>query len=135
MSQDTERQPPRWRGKLFVVVLLLVGAAVAVRIHRAGGESLQKIAPFVTEAGTCFLIGLVLGKVSRGVLKIVLFALVLGFVVLQVLTYKQVIDVHWAALGHIFHVTPNGDLMTILQEKIPSIGAFFLGYVLGLARS
>jgi len=135
MTQDTERQPPRWRGKLFVVVLLLVGAAVAVRVYRAGGESLQRLAPFVTEAGTCFLIGLVLGKVSRGVLKMLLFVVILAFVLLQVLTYKQVIDVHWAALGHIFHVTPNGDLMTILQEKVPSIGAFLLGYVLGLVRS
>ena len=132
---DTERRPPRWHRHLILVALLLVAGGIAAHRYLEKGNTLEELGPWVSEAAFSFLMGLLLGKISRRVLKLALLLVVAAFVVVQYLAYRQILDVSWPVLGDSFHITPDGNLKEIVKEKVPAAGAFLLGYLLGLVRT
>lgn len=93
--------------------------------------------PYFSEGGMALLIGIGLGIVSRGVLKI---AIVFGLLLIggmEWLAYQGVLEVNWGAMAGLVHqtilnATPNGDIAAIIQEKLPSLGALGGGYFMGL---
>jgi len=161
---------PRWRGRLIVALLVVVGVSVAGRVALSkespetsrstspsggpttslvpgdtpsGGEpevqkeegKAQTILPYVTEGGLAMLIGLLLGMATRGFLKLGLLLLVVAFVGLQYLAYKNILTVNWSALKeYVLNATHGADWMTVVKQKLPSGGAFGLGYLLGLKK-
>jgi uncharacterized membrane protein (Fun14 family) len=99
-------------------------------------DTLDAILPFVTEGGMAMILGLLLGMATRAILKLLFVLAILGFVAVQYLAYKQVLTVDWGAFkDFVLNVVPPGaDLATIVQQKLPSLGAFGLGWLLGLKR-
>jgi len=99
-------------------------------------STLDTVLPFVTEGGIVMIVGLILGMMTRSILKIGLFFLFLGFIGIQYLNYKGVITVDWGAMkDFVLNMVPKGaSLAEIVQKKLPSLGAFGLGYLLGLKR-
>jgi uncharacterized membrane protein (Fun14 family) len=98
--------------------------------------TLDTVLPFVTEGGVAMILGLLLGMVTRSILKVLFVLLLLGFVGIQYLVYKQILTVDWGAFKDFIlnMVPPGANLATIVQQKLPSLGAFGLGYLLGLKR-
>lgn len=99
-------------------------------------STLDTVLPFVTEGGIVMIVGLLLGMMTRSILKIGLFFLFLGFIGIQYLNYKGVITIDWGAMkDFVLNMVPKGaSLAEIVQKKLPSLGAFGLGYLLGLKR-
>lgn len=99
-------------------------------------STLDTVLPFVTEGGIVMILGLLLGMMTRSILKIGMFFLFLGFIGIQYLNYKGVITVDWGAMkDFVLNMVPKGaTLAEIVQKKLPSLGAFGLGYLLGLKR-
>lgn len=99
-------------------------------------NTLDTVLPFVTEGGIAMILGLLLGMITRSFLKMLLVFAILGFVGLQYLNYKGVVTINWGAMkDFVLNMVPKGsDLATIVQKKLPSLGAFGLGYLLGLKR-
>ncbi len=99
-------------------------------------NTLDTVLPFVTEGGIAMILGLLLGMITRSFIKMLFILAILGFVGFQYLAYKQVITVNWGAVkDFILNMVPTGSsLSTIVQKKLPSLGAFGLGYILGLKR-
>jgi uncharacterized membrane protein (Fun14 family) len=168
---------PRWRFKLIVALLCVVGAAVAARAMRGtpearaeeaaekrsaqpgGGltsslvsgehgttpetapppeekDTLDTVLPYVTDGGIWMIFGLLLGMVTRSFLKLLFVLTILGFATVQYLAYKGVLTVNWGAMkDFVLNMVPKGASMSeIVQKKLPSLGAFGLGYLLGLKR-
>lgn len=98
--------------------------------------TLDVVLPFVTEGGIAMILGLLLGMITRSFIKMLLVLAILGFIGFQYLAYKQVITVNWGAVkDFILNMVPAGaSLSTIVMKKLPSLGAFGLGYLLGLKR-
>ncbi len=98
--------------------------------------TLDTILPFVTEGGIAMILGLILGMLTRSFLKVLLVFAILGFVGVQYLNYKGVMTVDWGAMkDFVLNMVPRGaSLSMIVMKKLPSLGAFGLGYLLGLKR-
>lgn len=99
----------------------------------------QEVLPFITEGGTAMILGLALGMATRAFLRLGLLVLALLFVLLQVLAYKGILVVDWGAFGHavksfVLNVSSESGLGGIIRHKLPTTGAFFLGYVFGMRR-
>ncbi|MHC4816756.1 MAG: FUN14 domain-containing protein [Planctomycetota bacterium] len=157
-----ESRAPRWRAKLLIALVVVIVAAVIARqsfkSDEAGAEAgqgnqlvagqqaeeeepgaLEKILPFITEAGSAMLLGFMLALATRSVIKIAVFALVLVFVGLQFLAYKGILTVdvgEFAAwIGdNLFNVSADADTGKMVEEKVPTAGAGLLGYLLGLKK-
>lgn len=158
-----EARAPRWRAKLLIALVVVVVGAIVLRQSVRGKEAgdkpgqanqlvagqpaqeqeepgaLEKILPYITEAGSAMLLGYMLALATRSVLKMAIFALVLAFVGLQFLAYKGILTVdlgEFAAwIGHnVFNVSADADAGQLAQEKIPTAGAGMLGYLLGLKK-
>jgi uncharacterized membrane protein (Fun14 family) len=99
-------------------------------------ETIDVVLPFVSEGGIAMILGLLLGMITRSFLKVMLLFAVLGFVGLQYMNYKGVITVDWGAMkDFVLNMVPKGaSLSQVVQQKLPSLGAFGLGYLLGLKR-
>ena len=158
-----ETRAPRWRAKLLIALVVVVVGAVILRqaIHsdETGGTSgqanqlvpgesaeeakepgaLEKILPYITEAGSAMLLGYMLALATRSVLKMAIFALVLAFVGLQFLAYKGILNVDLGQFAawigdNLFNVSADADAGRVAREKIPTAGAGLLGYLLGLKK-
>jgi uncharacterized membrane protein (Fun14 family) len=90
----------------------------------------------VSEGGIAMILGLLLGMLTRSFLKVLLLFAILGFIGIQYLAHKGVITVDWGAMkDFVLNMVPKGaSLAEIVQKKLPSLGAFGLGYLLGLKR-
>lgn len=99
-------------------------------------DTLDTLLPFVSEGGIAMILGLLLGMITRSFLKVMFLFLILGFIGLQYMNYKGVITIDWGAMkDFVLHMVPRGaSLSQIVQQKLPSLGAFGLGYLLGLKR-
>jgi len=164
MTEPAPQEPraPRWRAKLLIALVVVVAGAIIVRHTLAdrrtegagtgtgnqlvAGEApekeepgaFEKILPFITEAGSVMLLGYMLALATRSVFKLLIVALVLGFVGLQFLAYKGLtVDLGdfaaWVG-NNLFNVSKDADAGQIAQEKVPTAGAGMLGYLLGLKK-
>ena len=132
--KDTDRRPPRWRGRLILLAVILVAGAMFLRSRGDAGD-LDEILPFIAEGGISLLLGILMGTVSRKILRMAILVLVVIFVGLQVLAYKQILVMDWPVVQEAFNITPDGDLEQILREKVPVGGTFLLGYFIGLVKN
>jgi uncharacterized membrane protein (Fun14 family) len=100
-------------------------------------ETLDVVLPFVSEGGIAMILGLLLGMITRSFLKVMFLFAVLGFIGIQYLNYKGVITINWGAMrDFVLNIVPKGASLTqVIQKKLPSLGAFGLGYLLGLKRA
>ena len=69
----------------------------------------------------------------------VIVVLVLGFVALQFMAYKGILTVDWSEFAtwtkdNLLNVTLDADAGQVAEEKIPTVGAGMLGYLLGLKK-
>lgn len=99
-------------------------------------STLDTVLPFVTEGGIAMILGLILGMLTRSFLKMILVFAILGFIGIQYLNYKGIMTVDWGAMkDFVLNMVPRGaSLSEIVMKKLPSLGAFGLGYLLGLKR-
>jgi len=99
-------------------------------------DSLDVMLPYISEGGIAMILGLLLGMVTRSFLKVLMLFAILGFIGVQYLAHKGVITVDWGAMkDFVLNMVPKGASLTqIIQQKLPSLGAFGLGYLLGLKR-
>jgi len=99
-------------------------------------DTLDTLLPFVSEGGIMMILGLLLGMITRSFLKVMFLFVILGFIGLQYMNYKGVITIDWGAMkDFVLNMVPKGaSLSQIVQQKLPSLGAFGLGYLLGLKR-
>ncbi|MHC4819141.1 MAG: FUN14 domain-containing protein [Planctomycetota bacterium] len=161
MSQPAEEsRAPRWRAKLLIGLVVVIVAAILARQSfarddAAKGEGsqlaatqteeeeepsgLEKILPYVTDAGSAMLLGFMLALATRGVLKLIFVALVLGFVALQFLAYKGILTVDLGEFAgwvgeNVLNTSSDADAGQVAQEKVPTLGAGMLGYLLGLKK-
>lgn len=175
---DASPSAPRWRFRLIVALIAIVGVAVGARAVRGtpekraqeaaeqrtasgqpGGmttslvpgepgtkpqtapppeekDTLDTVLPFISEGGIAMILGLLLGMVTRSILKFLLVLSILGFIGVQYLAVKGVIHVDWGAMkDFVLNMVPKGaSVSEIVQKKLPSLGAFGLGYLLGLKK-
>ena len=100
-------------------------------------EWIKGMLPYFSEGGLALLIGIGLGIVSRGVLKIAIVFALLLIGGMEWLAYQGVLEVNWGDLASLIHktilnATPNGDRAAVIQEKLPSAGALAGGYFMGI---
>lgn len=162
MSQpeQPEVRAPRWRAKLIIALVVVVAGAIIARYSLASDKAdpgqgaqltanqqaeeeepgtFEKVLPFVTEAGSAMLLGFMLALATRSVFKLVIVALVLGFVALQFLAYKGVLTVDWSEFAawigdNVLNFSEDADAGQVAEEKVPTAGAGMLGYLLGLKK-
>lgn len=105
-----------------------------------GGDSpLADAIPYVTEGGFFAMIGFALGYASRKVVKLMLIALAGFFLVLQGLSYAEIVHVDWdKALQFtndlVFNLKENETIGEIIKDRIPTAGALVAGYAIGFRR-
>lgn len=95
--------------------------------------------PYFSEGGLALLLGIGLGFLAKGVLKIVIVFALLIVAGMEYLAYQGVLEVNWGAMAGLVHetilnATPNGDFSEILKEKFASLGALGVGLLLGLKK-
>jgi len=101
---------------------------------------LEKVLPFVTEGGIAALLGLFLGMATRMIAKLFMLLALLFFVGLQFFAHKGWIGpVDWAGMAEwmrdfVLNVSSESGIGSIVQHKLPSLGSFGLGYLLGLKK-
>lgn len=98
---------------------------------------LKGFLPYFSEGGLAMLLGIGLGMLSRTVLKVALVFALLVIAGMEYASYRGAMTVDWGAIVGLIHetllnVTPNGDLMAIVKEKLPSVGALGAGYMIGV---
>jgi len=169
-SEQEQRQPVIWRRRVFAIVVLLVGAAIAGRVmlkdndSEAGaggkgmrtalvadtgedaepketiGDKLNKLLPYVTEAGMALLLGMILGIGARMAINTIVLVFIVGVVATQFAIFKGWVSADSAGgfIGHltdyVFNVPEGAEGTDILREKIPSASAGLLGFMMGLKR-
>jgi len=164
MTEPAPQEPraPRWRAKLLVGLVVVIVAAIIARQSLTSDEAdakagqgnqlvagdtteekepgaLEKILPYITEAGSVMLLGYMLALATRSVFKLVILALVFGFIALQFLAYKGILTVDLGEFAawvgdNVFNVSAGADAGQMAQEKVPTAGAGMLGYLLGLKK-
>lgn len=99
-------------------------------------DTLDVVLPYISEGGIAMLLGLLFGMITRSFLKVLFLFAILGFIGAQYLAHKGVLTVDWGAMkDFVLNMVPQGaSLSEIVQKKLPSLGAFGLGYLLGLKR-
>ncbi len=100
---------------------------------------MSKSLPFVTEASFFGLIGFALGYFSKKVVKLMLIFIAILFMVLQGLSYLDVLTMDWQKLidvvnDLILNLKQNDSISAVLQDRIPTAGALVTGYFLGFRR-
>ena len=166
-QQTEQKQPTVWRRRIFAAVLFLVVAAVIGRVMlkdetptgsnngglatglTAGGEvereetlgdKLNKLLPYITEAGMALLLGMIAGIGARMAIKTVVLVVIVGAIGIQFAIFKGWLTPDDAGfLGHlkdyVFHVPEGKEGMEVVMEKAPSVGAGLIGFMMGLTRS
>ena len=164
MEENGSSRPPRWRWRLVLLLLLIAVASIWARMALAkkegGGESETEIAnqlvqteptktqpksglgavlPFLTEGALAMLLGLALGVATRSLAKIFVVLIVLAFVAVQILAYKQILTVDWGAFAGwlrdaVLNVSESASVGEVVKHKLPSVAALLIGYLLGLKR-
>ena len=99
----------------------------------------RKILPFVSEGAFAMLLGLALGIATRMIFKMVVLGMVLFFLATQFLAYKGLLTVDWAKFlvwtrDFVMNISQQADFSSIVKHKLPAVGAFIIGCVLGLKR-
>ena len=100
----------------------------------------QKVLPFVSEGAFAMLLGLGLGIATRMIFKMVVLGMLLFFLATQFLAYKGLLTVDWATFmgwtrDFVMNISQQADFSSIVKHKLPAVGAFIMGCVLGLKRS
>lgn len=116
----------------------LVGSGAAAESEGEGGD-LEVVLPYVTEASLFAVLGFALGYLSRKVIKIGLIVLGVAFLLLQTLSWLEVVAIDWTRateLVNAFVLNWNTEqpVAEILKDRIPSAGGLALGYALGFRR-
>jgi len=167
-QQSEQKQPVVWRRRVVAVAVVVLVAAIAGRVMlkeeqptsgggsglRTGlvagggeevereetlGDKLAKLLPYVTEAMTALLLGMVIGIGTRMVIKTVVLVLVLGAVGIQFAIFKGWLTPEDAQfVGHmkdyLFHIPEGKDAADVAIDKAPSVGAGLLGFMMGLKK-
>ena len=99
----------------------------------------EKILGYLTEAAIAMLLGMMLGIATTVAIKTVVVLLVVGVAGAQFYAYKTGTAIDWGAAGNwvkefVFNLTGGADLKQVAVDKLPSLGAFVIGYFLGLKR-
>ena len=95
--------------------------------------------PFLTEGSFFAMIGFALGYASRKVVKLLLILLAGFFLLVQGLSYADVVQVDWQKLidllnGWILNLKENDTIGEVLKDRIPTAGALTAGYFLGFRK-
>jgi len=101
--------------------------------------ALAEALPFLTEGSFFAMIGFALGYASRKVVKLLLILLAGFFLLVQGLSYADVVQVDWQKLidllnGWILNLKENDTIGEVLKDKIPTAGALTAGYFLGFRK-
>ncbi|MHC4959716.1 MAG: FUN14 domain-containing protein [Planctomycetota bacterium] len=99
----------------------------------------RSVLPFVTEGALALIVGVMAGLATRTLSKLIIGVILMFFLGVQFLAYKGLITVEWGAFwlfmkDSVLNLTRTEDLATMLKSKVPSVGAFAIGYLLGLKR-
>ena len=110
------------------------------KVEQPEPSTMDKVLPFVTEGGIAMLLGLMLGMATRAVFKLLTIGLTLLFGMILLLSHKGILTVDWGAAGtwikhFIVNISSDDSVGGIIRHKLPSMGSFGLGYLLGLKRS
>ena len=119
----------------------LTGAAQSVE-SSAGSDpthDFEVVLPYVTEASLFAIVGFALGYLSRKVVKVGLILLGLTFVLLQTLSYLEVVSIDWTRATELINTfvlnwNTEQPVSEILKDRIPSAGGLVAGYALGFRR-
>lgn len=102
-------------------------------------EGAAKALPYVTEGSFFGIIGFALGFATRKVVK--LFLLLIGglFVLVQGLSYLQVVTVDWSRAVDltndlVLNLKHNQSIGEVLKDRIPTAGALVAGFALGYRK-
>ncbi len=104
-----------------------------------GGGKLADYLPYLTEGSFFAIIGFALGYASRKVVKLLLILLAGFFLLVQGLSYADVVHVDWQKAidlvnGWILNLKENDTIGEVLKDKIPTAGALTAGYLLGFRK-
>lgn len=99
----------------------------------------ETLLPYVTEGSFFALIGFALGYASKKVLKLGLIVLAVFFVALQGLSYLDVITIDWKRAidvvnDLILNLNENRTVLDFVKDRVPTLGGFGVGYLLGFRR-
>jgi len=99
----------------------------------------ETLLPYVTEGSFFALIGFALGYASKKVLKLGLIVLAVFFVALQGLSYLEVITIDWKRAidvvnDLILNLNENQTILDFVKDRVPTLGGFGAGYLLGFRR-
>ncbi len=95
--------------------------------------------PYVTEGSFFAMIGFALGYASRKVLKLLMIVAAGFFLVLQGMSYADVVTVDWGKAVDlvndlVLNLKENDTIGQVLKDRIPTAGALVTGYVLGFRK-
>ncbi|MEM8883521.1 MAG: hypothetical protein AAGD14_05605 [Planctomycetota bacterium] len=102
-------------------------------------DKMQKVLPFITEAGMALLLGMILGIGARMAIKTIVLVVILGVVGIQFAIFKGLLKPEDAQfIGHlkdyVFHVPEGKEAADIAIKKAPSLGAGMIGFLMGLKK-
>ena len=102
-------------------------------------EGFERLLPYITEGSFFGIIGFALGYASRKFMKVGLIAIAILFIGVQLLVSSGYVAVDWLGVRSevnqlIFNIKENETITSFLTHKVPSVGALFLGCVLGFKR-
>jgi uncharacterized membrane protein (Fun14 family) len=166
--EEAERQPStRWRRRLVLILIVVTAGSIWARSATAKEQGrqetpegmatqlvatepgqkeeepksgMEKVLPFITEAGIAMLIGIMLGLATRTVAKVLAVIFVVVFLGTQFLAYKGIMTVDWGGFAGWLHqsvlnVSSAESFQEIVTQKLPAAGALLIGYFLGLKKS
>ncbi|MHC4937346.1 MAG: hypothetical protein ACYTHK_00070 [Planctomycetota bacterium] len=165
-QQQEQMQPTVWRRRIFAIVLFLVVAAVIGRVMLkdeqptgsegggmrtglvAGGEvekeetlgdKLNKLLPYITEAGIALMLGMIAGIGTRMAIKTIVVVVILGAVGIQFAIFKGWLNPEDMGFvqhlkDYVFHVPEDKEGVDVALDKAPSLGAGLLGFLMGLKK-
>lgn len=95
--------------------------------------------PYVTEGSFFALVGFALGYASRKVVKLLLLLLAGFFVLVQGLSYAEVVSVDWNRAVEVLNdlvlnLKENQTITEVLKDRIPTAGALTTGFALGYRK-
>lgn len=103
------------------------------------GGKLADMLPYFTEGSFFAMIGFALGYASRKIVKLLLIVVAGFFLLVQGLSYADVVSVDWQKMidlvnGWVLNLKENDTIGEVLKDKIPTAGALTAGYVLGFRK-
>lgn len=120
--------------------------AAAQGLVAGGGEpqaaepdALERLLPYLTEAGLFGLIGFALGYTSRKLFKLALILIALAFVAVQGMVHLGWFQVDWGGLLEqlniwLFNLKESATVSEFLTDRVPSAGALLVGWLVGFKR-